>query len=72
MAALEADADESGFQRSKDFCFDQPSVAAVPAAESSFFSPAEGKLGRSFGLAYFKEAAAPVIPTEISRVLINQ
>jgi hypothetical protein len=36
-------------------------LAAVPAAESSFLSPVEGKLGKSFGLAYFKDAAAPGI-----------
>src|SRR5277367_5481372 len=59
MAALEAEDDGFGFQGSKDFRCAQPRLAAAPAAELSFFSPVEGKLGRSFGLAYFRDAAAP-------------
>jgi hypothetical protein len=47
----------SGFQCSEDFLLLSARVAAAPAEESA--SPAEGKDGRSCGLAYFNDAAAP-------------
>jgi hypothetical protein len=47
----------SGFQCSKDFLLLSARLAAAPAEEN--FRPGEGKDGKSCGLAYFRDVAAP-------------
>lgn len=58
-AALLAEAEGSGFQCSKCFWFAFAKLAAAPAEESAFVRPAIGYEGKSRGLAYLSDVAAP-------------
>ena len=59
IAALLAGADDSGFQYSNDLWLAFARLAAAPAEDSVLVTPTVGNEGRSRGLAYRREVAAP-------------